>query len=203
MNRSFSGAQAVGDLFESLPKSKHPDLATEANKWMIEAHPQLGIPDITGQSANGVDGFCITVHAEFDELDATTRQPAKKRSADHVFMIGPGGPTGVRVVSHQITIRAYGGAQAFQAPVASPPRMEPSPQQGAETLDAPAQLPAGITLELAEQMVTELTKRTNMTLIYSKNCLEQTGWNFDAALVAFENVKANLPPDAYNAVAVA
>jgi nuclear RNA export factor len=203
INRSFKGAQAVGDMFESLPKSKHPDLATEANKWMIEAHPQVGIPDITGQSTHGVDGFCITVNGEFDEIDKTTGQPTKKRSCDHVFMIGPGGPTGVRVVSHQITIRAYGGAQAFQAPIASPPRAQPSPQQSAETLDAPAQLPPGITLELAEQMVTELTKRTNMTLVYSKNCLEQTGWNFDAALAAFESVKATLPMEAYNAAPVA
>lgn len=191
--RAFKGAQAVAEMFASLPATKHPDLATEVGKWFIEAHPQPGLPDITGQSPSGVDGFSISVHTDYDEING------KKRSVDHLFMIGPGGPTGVRIVSHMFTVRAYGGTQAFEitAAPASPPSRPTAPVPA--TIEPPSQLPPGLTMDIAEQMVVELTNRTKMTLEYSKNCLEQTVWNFDAALVAFENVKANLPPEAFAA----
>lgn len=200
--RAFRGTQAVAEMFASLPATKHADLATEAGKWLIEAYPQPGLPDITGQSPSGVDGFCINVHTEYDELDPSNGQVGKKRSCDHLFMIGPGGPTGVRIVSHMFTVRAYGGTQAFviTGPPAGPPSPPTAVAAGAPTLEAPSQLPPGLTLEIAEQMVVELTNRTKMTLEYSKNCLEQTTWNFDAALAAFENVKASLPADAFVAV---
>lgn len=195
--RAFRGSQAVGEMFASLPATKHADLATEASKWLIEAYPQPGLPDPTGQSPSGVDGFCINVHTEYDEVDPSNGQLGKKRSVDHVFMIGPGGPTGVRIVSHMFTVRAYGGAQAFE--ISASPAGPPSPPSAvvAAPLEPPAQLPSGLTIEIAEQMVVELTNRTKMTLEYSKNCLEQTTWNFDAALAAFENVKASLPADAF------
>lgn len=196
--RAFHGSQAVAEMFASLPATKHADLATDASKWLIEAYPQPGLPDPTGQSPSGVDGFCINVHTEFDEV--ANGQTGKKRSCDHVFMIGPGGPTGVRIVSHMFTVRAYGGAQAFDISASS--ANPPSPPTAADApapapLQPPAQLPPGLTIEIAEQMVVELTNRTKMTLEYSKNCLEQTTWNFDAALAAFENVKGSLPADAF------
>ncbi|CZT19608.1 related to mRNA export factor MEX67 [Ramularia collo-cygni] len=195
--RAFRGTQAVADMFASLPATKHADLATEAGKWLIEASAQPGLPDITGHSPSGVDGFNITVHTEYDEIDPSNGQVGKKRSCDHLFIIGPGGPTGVRIVSHMFTVRAYGGTQAFAITAPPPGPPSPPPAVAAAPLEPPAQLPVGLTLEIAEQMVVELTNRTKMTLEYSKNCLEQTTWNFDAALAAFENVKASLPADAF------
>jgi len=162
---------------------------------MIEAHIQPGVPDPTGQSPNGVDGFMIVVHGEFDEVDAATGQATKKRSFDRTFIIGPGGPSGVRIVNDMLTIRAYGGAQAFE-----PENFEGwsnDTQQTNNDLDATPQLPAGISVQMAEQMVAELSKRTNMTIQYSKMCLEQVAWSFDKALEAFANVKASLPADAF------
>ncbi|KJY00194.1 mRNA export factor mex67 like protein [Zymoseptoria brevis] len=202
VNREFHGPKDVGDLFDSLPKTKHPDLGTEASKWIIEGHAQTGIPNITTLTPGGVDGFRITLSGEYDELDDTTGQPTKKRSCDHSIVLGPGGPTGVRVVSHHITIRAYGGTQAFQAPAASPSQAQSEAVQNNETLEPPI-LPSNLTLEVAEAMVFELTKRTNMTLPMSKTCLEQTGWDFDTALAAFESVKGTLTAEAFNAVPVA
>jgi nuclear RNA export factor len=194
-NRLFRGAKAVSDAFAELPVTKHPDLATESSKWLIEAHIQPGLPDPLNNSPAGVDGFFISIHGEFKETET-----GKRRSADHAFYIGPGGSTGVRIISHTMTIRAYGGSQAFQ-PV---PNTPPLPAVEAATSDGVPQLPAGISVELAEQMVNELTKQTGMTLQYSSDCLTQTGWNFDGALAAFQSVKANLPPAAFvNGVPVA
>lgn len=195
--RAFRGTQAVADMFAALPATRHPDLANEPGKWLIEAFTQPGLPDLTKQSPHGVDGFCINVHTEYDEIDTNTGQVGKKRSCDHVFTIGPGGPTGVRIVSHMFTVRAYGGTQAFEISASAAAAPSPPAAVAAPTIEPPAALPAGLTMEVAEQMVIELTNRTKMNLEYSKNCLEQTIWNFDAALAAFENVKATLPAEAF------
>ncbi|PIA93918.1 mRNA export factor mex67 [Cercospora beticola] len=188
--RLARGTQATIDTFAAMPKSQHPDLATEPQKWMIESHLQPGIPDPINNTPGGVDGFFMSIHGEFAEPET-----GKKRSCDHAIYIGPGGSTGVRVVSHTITIRAYGGAQAFQATagVSTPPMLAAD----AAGNDGLPQLPEGVTIELAEQMCTELTKQTGMTLMFSSDCLREAGFNFDAALAMFQNVKATLPAAAY------
>lgn len=188
--RLARGTQAIIDTFAAMPKTQHPDLATEPQKWMIESHLQPGIPDPINNTPGGVDGFFMSIHGEFNEPET-----GKKRSCDHAIFIGPGGSTGVRVVSHTITIRAYGGAQAFQATagVSTPPMLAAD----AAGNDGLPQLPEGVTIELAEQMCTELTKQTGMTLMFSSDCLREAGFNFDAALAMFQNVKATLPAAAY------
>ena len=192
--RLYKGTQAIASAFAALPRTRHPDLASEARKWMIEAHIQPGVPDTTGQSASGVDGFMVTIHGEYDELDQITGQPGKKRSFDRAFILGPSGTaTVVRVVSDILTVRSYGGTQAFE------------PDQGTDLAQAQhaavdlaiPQLPAGLSPEMAEQMVLELQKQTSMTVEYAKLCLEQMGWNYDAGLKAFTDNKANLPPEAF------
>ncbi|KAI7186759.1 hypothetical protein KC363_g6373 [Hortaea werneckii] len=196
-SRISRGSQAVATAFAALPATKHPDLIAEARKWLIEAKMIPGVPDPSGASANGVDGFLITVSGEFDEVSG-----GKKRSFDRTIVLGPGaGPDGVRIVSDLLTIRGYGGMQAYEPENVDISVAQPQPAQlpvpAAPVEPAPPALPAGLSLELAEQMVQELSKRTNMTIAYAKDCLDQTGWNGDAALAAFESVKGSLPPDAF------
>jgi nuclear RNA export factor len=193
-NRMFRGPQAVSDVFASLPRTKHADLATEAKNNMIEAHIQPGVPDPSGASQAGVDGFFISIHGEFDEVDITTGQAKKKRSFDRTFILGPGGQSGVRVVNDILNVRAYGGAQAFD-----PDNFEGwnGPAAAAPVPEGVPQLPAGLTIEMAEQMCLELQKQTRMTIGYAKECLEQVNWDFATSLQAFESVKASLPPDAF------
>lgn len=194
-NRHFRGPKAVRDAFAALPKTKHPDLASEARKWMVEAHIQPGVPDPTGLSPNGVDGFMITVHGEFDEIDATSGQVTKKRSFDRTFVVGPGGPSGVRVVNDMLTVRAYGGAQAFD-----PDNFEAwntDTSNATQSDPVVPQLPAGLSIEMAEQMVAEMQKQTGMAIQYAKDCLEQVGWDFQKGLEAFASVKGNLPAEAF------
>ena len=192
--RHHRGTTSVSSTFATLPKTRHPDLASEARKWMVEAKMVPGVPDPSGQSLSGVDGFLIAISGEFDEVEGAQ----KKRSFDRTFILGPGGPSGVRVVNDMLTVRAYGGAQAF----------EPENFEGwngdantAQNSDAVPQLPPGVTIEVAEQMVTELSKQTNMTIQYSKDCLDQVAWDFSKALEAFATVRANLPPDAFQQLA--
>ncbi|KAF2217544.1 hypothetical protein CERZMDRAFT_63698 [Cercospora zeae-maydis SCOH1-5] len=188
--RLARGTQATIDAFAAMPKTQHPDLATEPQKWMIESHLQPGIPDPINNTPGGVDGFFMSIHGEFTEPGT-----GKKRSCDHAIYIGPGGSTGVRVVSHSIIIRVYGGTQAFQATAGA--QTPPMPAADAAGNDGLPQLPKGVTIELAEQMCAELTKQTGMTLMFSSDCLREAGWNFEAALAMFHNVKATLPAAAY------
>lgn len=198
-DRQIYGTNPIADVWAALPVTRHPDLATEAAKWLIECTSIPGLPDPTGASPAGVDGFLITVHGEFQEIDVATNQVKKLRSFDRVFTLGPGGASGVRVVTDILTIRAYGGTQAWvpdevaaaQAPVAV---------NGVDPIAAaaaPPAIPPGLTPEVAEQMVLELQKQTSMTLDYAKDCLTQVDWDFERALQAFAAVRANLPPEAF------
>ncbi|KAK4990487.1 nuclear mRNA export, poly(A)+RNA binding protein [Elasticomyces elasticus] len=189
--RHSRGTQAVQEIWATLPATKHPDLAAEAGKWLIECASQPGVPDPSGQFPAGVDGFLVTIHGEFDEIDASAVGPMKKRSFDRSFVIGPGGPLGVRVVNDMLTIRAYGGTQAFEPEeVAAWSAQEPT------ALAVPV-LPAGVTTEVAEQMILELQKQTAMTVAFSKDCLEQCGWDFAKAMETFTAVKPNLGLEAF------
>ncbi|KAF2154834.1 hypothetical protein K461DRAFT_275998 [Myriangium duriaei CBS 260.36] len=188
-SRLYKGVDAVIQSWTHLPATRHPDLVSDAKKWLIECQLQPGLPDPTNQSPGGVDGFLITIHGEFDEMDVSTGQVKKKRSFDRTLIIGPGGRSGVRVVNDMLTIRAYGGTQAFEPDdTDNTSQAHPSMQAG---------LPQGLTPELAQQMVLELQKQTNMTAGYAKDCLEQVTWDFDRALQAFAAVRANLPSDAF------
>ncbi|GAM85890.1 hypothetical protein ANO11243_039000 [Dothideomycetidae sp. 11243] len=194
--RLYKGVESVIQSWTHLPATRHPDLTADAKKWLIECQLQPGLPDPTNNAPGGVDGFLITIHGEFDEMDVSTGQAKKHRSFDRTFIIGPGGPNGVRVVNDMLTVRAYGGTQAFEpenlaANIAAPQPQPPAPVSAA----APA--PPSITPEVAQQMVIELQKQTAMTATYAKDCLEQVQWNFDRALQAFAAVRANLPPDAF------
>ncbi|KAK4498697.1 hypothetical protein PRZ48_009207 [Zasmidium cellare] len=193
-SRLFRGPKQISDMFATLPKTKHPDLGVEARKWLIECHVQPGIPDPTGQSPNGVDGFSIYIHTEYEELDTTGQLTGKKRSCDHSFQIGPGGPQGVRIISHELTIRAYGGVQAFEAE-APPQGGPPSPPQ--QAVDVEPHVQAGLSRQQAEEMCALLSQQTGMTLPYCKDCLDQVAWDAQRALASFESVKASLPADAF------
>ncbi|KAK5713491.1 nuclear mRNA export, poly(A)+RNA binding protein [Elasticomyces elasticus] len=190
--RKYRGTKAVAEIMAMLPTTKHPDLAAEARKWMVEAKIVPGVPDATGASPAGVDGFLITVHGEFDELKAG--QP-KRRSFDRTFVLGPGGIAGVRIVSDMLTLRTYGGSQAFEPenfdnwtePTANAPLPEPA---------APG-LPAGLSIQQAEQMIAQLVQQTGLTAGYAKDCFDQVGWNYDGAVEAFGRVRAQLPANAF------
>ncbi|KXL46781.1 MAG: hypothetical protein FE78DRAFT_89040 [Acidomyces sp. 'richmondensis'] len=201
-NRLFRGTQAIAQAFSRLPKTKHPDLTTEARKWLIEAKMIPGIPDPTGQSPTGVDGFLITIHGEYDEVDPATSQALnKKRSFDRTIVLGPGsGPGGVRVVSDLLTVRGYGGSQAFEPAdqlLDYATTAEPPPTVVDNVSWGPPQLPPGMTIPMAEQMVLQLAAQSSMTPAYSKMCLEQSGWSFPAAVEAFTRVKESLPAEAF------
>jgi nuclear RNA export factor len=170
MKRSHEGTQAITDIFTQLPATRHPG-PDEQQKWCIECELLPGLPDPTGQTPGGVNGLLVTVHGEFEEV-----QTQKVRSFDRTFTLGPNGSGGVRVVNDMLTIRAYGGTKAYEAATVDPAAEETAQRQ---------------------LMIIEIMKRTGMNAQYSAMCLEEAGFDFEKALVAFEQAKANIPAEAY------
>lgn len=171
MHRRYKGAQSIQALWSELPVSRHPDLDTESIKYMIECQPLPGLADPTGQSLSGVDGLMITMHGEFQEQDPSAKDSL--RSFSRTFVLGPGGPGGppIRVVNDMMALRGWAPlampAATLAARQASPPTIPSTEQQQKEVI-------AG-----------QLMEKTGMTMEYAVLCLDQTGWQLEAAYAAF------------------
>ncbi|KAF7170897.1 hypothetical protein CNMCM5623_003363 [Aspergillus felis] len=202
MSRAYIGVEKIREVWNSLPKTKHPEVAAHPNEWLIECFPVPGLPDPSGQSSTGVGGLLIMVHGKFEEL---SDGKVEVRSFDRTFILGPGGGVGgIRVVSDVLCLRAYGGHEAWvpETPTA-PPSVQPAIQPA-----APQAVPEGYGMPLPgkpeaqvqqEQLVMQMSTKTNMTLQYSEMALSGNGWNMEAALKNFEQLKVQgtLPPEAF------
>ncbi|KAI9701660.1 MAG: nuclear mRNA export, poly(A)+RNA binding protein [Bogoriella megaspora] len=191
MGRQFTGPTDILNCWQSLPVTQHPDLESQQDRWLLECQILPGIPDPSGNIATGVDGLIITAHGEYDEPCVSAGGAKITRSFDRTFVLGPGGPSGVRVVSDMLTVRAYGGYAGYKPANA----LEPAQQTNNTSAAPPLTLP---TLnEEQSAMLAELARQTGMNLKYSQDCLEQSQWNFLAAMESFKAVQPNLGPEAF------
>jgi nuclear RNA export factor len=159
----------IQEIWKKLPATNHPDLATNLEKYIIDCHPMQGLHDPVHHKVQGEDGLIITMHGEFDELEASSGKTGK-RSFSRTFVIGPGlpGRNPIRVNSDMLSITPWS-----PVPVVAVAAQGPSPE------------------EQQQLMVLELSKRTNMVPEFSKMCLATAEWNFDQALVVFEEKRVS------------
>ncbi|KAF4955381.1 hypothetical protein FSARC_11867 [Fusarium sarcochroum] len=178
IQRLFRGANSIRDAWKTLPLTRHPDIKQEISKYIMDCHPLQGLVDPSGQSSGGVDGLIIAVHGEFEEHDPNTNATGK-RSFSRTFILGPAKPGRgiIRVVSDMLSLRAY------------------SLLPNVFVASAPAPAPASA--DQHQAMIAELSKQTGMTAQYSEMCLTQVNWEFDKALVIFNEKKAQLPAEAF------
>ena len=171
MFRQYRGVDDIRKVWSGLPATRHPDIFTQADKYLIECHPQPGLADPSGQSIHGVDGLLLIIHGEFEEEIGPNGKG--RRSFSRTFVLGPGNPGGstIRVVSDMMALRA-------NAPMAIP-SCSANPTQG--------NISHTITAEQRHQeLVTkQLVEKTAMTPEYAVLCLMETGWDLEKALVAF------------------
>lgn len=187
MSRCCVGADRIREMWKSLPQTRHPDIATHPEEWLIECHPIPGLPDPSGQSNTGVGGLMIMAHGKFEELSSGK---VELRSFDRTFIIGPdGGAQGIRVVSDVLCLRAYGGNEAWslEGPPVPQPVAQPAAPEG-YGMPAPGKSDAQVQ---QEQLVVQVSERTKMTPQYSEMALSGNGWNVEAALKNFEELKVS------------
>ncbi len=207
MNREYRGKEAIRAQWTTLPATRHPDIQTEAGKYIIECHTQPGLPDPTGQNAGGVDGLYLAIHGEFE--DKIPNVEKSLRSFSRTFILGPGGPGGppIRVISDMLTLRAWSplAQQVAQAvPITQPvpvaqsmAAVHPIPVSLSMPATAGAQSLASPEVQQREAFARQLTEKSGMSLHYSALCLEETGWDLEKAWAAFSANKQNLPADAF------
>ena len=215
MNRTYTGRENIRDAWKSLPMTKHPDLLTSPNEWLIECHSIPGLPDPSGQTTAGVGGLLIMVHGKFDEIDSRSGAKLDTRSFDRTFILGPGGGLGgLRISNDILCLRAFGDCQAWvpEGPQTVSPSTVPTvpnPVPAAAPSPLPQQRPPhpeakpgygmqgpGKTEEQVkkEQLVLEISFRTKMTLQFSEMALSGNNWDLEASLKNFEQLKvSNLP----------
>ncbi|KAJ4271903.1 nuclear mRNA export, poly(A)+RNA binding protein [Fusarium torreyae] len=170
IQRLFHGANSIQDAWKTLPLTRHPDIKQEISKYIMDCHPLQGLVDPSGQSSGGVDGLIIAVHGEFEEHDPNTNTTGK-RSFSRTFILGPAKPGRgmIRVVSDMLSLRAFSLLPNVFA--------------------ASAPTPAPASADQHQAMIAELSKQTGMTAQYSEMCLTQVNWEFDKALVIFNEKK--------------
>lgn len=176
-SRYYRGVKIQG-VWGKLPRTQHPDLVANLGKYIIDCHPMKGLHDPASRKPGGEDGMIITMHGEFDELQADGR--SGKRSFSRTFVLGPAlpGRGTMRVISDMLSLHAYNPVPNVTGTVPNPvavPTAIPVAQVSPE--------------EQKQMMLIELSKRTNMTAEYSKMCLDGAEWNFDRALAIFEEKK--------------
>ncbi|TVY69054.1 mRNA export factor MEX67 [Fusarium oxysporum f. sp. cubense] len=178
IQRLFRGTASIQDAWKTLPLTRHPDIKVEINKYIMDCHPLQGLVDPSGQSSGGVDGLIIAVHGEFEEQDPNINATGK-RSFSRTFVLGPAKPGQgvIRVVSDMLSLRTYSLLPNVFA--------------------APASIPTTAPADQHQAMITELCKQTGMTPQYSEMCLTQVNWEFDQALVIFNEKKSQLPAEAF------
>ncbi|KAF2498307.1 hypothetical protein BU16DRAFT_427994, partial [Lophium mytilinum] len=197
--RKVTGPEEIAKIWTQLPATRHPALTSDFHKWVIECHAQQGVRDPTNTYPQGLLGFVVTIHGEYEEPISARQDRTMRRSFDRTFIVGPGGPTGVRIQSDILTVRAYGGFSAFRAQVAKQEELQLNQQLGLPGVAlamAPAPAPIAPVME-RDQMVLEVAKVTGLTAAAATQCLEQSNWDLHTALVTFETYKAALPADAF------
>ncbi|ORY19402.1 hypothetical protein BCR34DRAFT_551986 [Clohesyomyces aquaticus] len=183
-NRKFVGLDQIRKAFNTLPPTRHPSLQTDIAKYNLSCQIQTAIPEPNGEYPQGVSGLMITVHGQFEEhRTAKGANEIVRRSFDRTIILGPGAATGVRVVSDLLCLRAYGGVPAW-SPVGAD-----FGTNGNVNGQAPRYTDA------QQEMVMYVSKETNMTIHYSRMCLEQAGWDIERAAALFQG--SELPAEAF------
>lgn len=191
-SRKYRGQEQIQKAWSAIPPTRHPGLDT--NKYTMDCQPQPGLPDPTGQYAGGVTGLMIIIHGEYEEhRTAKGANEIARRAFDRTFVLGPGGPSGVRVVSDMCSLRAAGGAPAWIPTGATPQATQPTP---AAPRSSPQPPPAGLTPD-QEAMVMHVHQATKLTLEMATQCLQAANWDINAAAEIFNAQKDSLPPDAF------
>ncbi|KOC68173.1 Nuclear RNA export factor 1 [Habropoda laboriosa] len=139
----------------------------------------------------------ITVTGLFKELD---KKEQFIRYFNRTFIIVPEG-SGYCIRNEQLHINQPTDAQLKQLNTQPEGQMTSNPiSQTPSSSNTAKPLPAPLPEDVKQQMTLTLSQQTNMNLEWSLKCLEEVLWNYDNALLAFQEFykRGQIPPEAFN-----
>ncbi|WWC91628.1 uncharacterized protein L201_006574 [Kwoniella dendrophila CBS 6074] len=164
---------------KAVPRTKHP--LSDPSKWCFDTW----VLDGEGENTK----LCLMIQGEFEEMPSGTY-----RTFSRTFVLSPAVPGSPAanagwpavILSDTMTVHSYFGTAAFDE------RGRSLATHGV-TIQPPSIAPAANN----DALITQMTQRTGMNAQFSQLCLEQNGWNFEAALKNFEEIKGTIPPEAF------
>lgn len=196
MEALHMGTAQIGEALAAMPATRH-DLSNPAH-FVVDAHAVTGAPTPGGAL------LMISVHGQFTEVEVEG-----VRSFDRSFVLAPsteGSPAHqagwpVVILSDQLVIRHYSSNEAWAVgPLKVQTEQPAEPHVPVQTPQQPNEMNA-ILASLPEQqrvLVMEVSTRTGLVTQYAGQCLEGNGWDLTRALANFEEVKAQLPREAFS-----
>ncbi|KAI8824382.1 uncharacterized protein EV422DRAFT_519926 [Fimicolochytrium jonesii] len=190
------GGTNIIRAYERIPRTQHPQYPSPS--YIVEGY----------QTGAGVDlTLFILLHGEFREVETNTN-----RSFDRTLVLvtpPPGSRSAAAglpysVSNDQLNIRAYAGNKAWASITETAPNgsshSQPAhhhlPQLPDPTLLKQLQLQYQLD-DVRQSQVIEFARATGLNYQFSLQCLSETGWSTPAAMQAYQNVKGNIPPEAY------
>ncbi|KAJ3154893.1 nuclear mRNA export, poly(A)+RNA binding protein [Geranomyces michiganensis] len=197
------GGSNIIQAFEMLPKVKYPPYP--GPQYLVEGYQTGTGPNLT---------LFVFLHGEFKEVSGNTA-----RSFDRTFIIvaaPPGSQAALAgipycVANDQLVVRSYAGNKAWANLKAEPP-INALPQAPAVAAAVglpqhPPQLPDAAVLKQLQihhqltderqSAVIKFSTATGLNYQFSLDCLAQNNWSAEGAMQAYVNVKAQIPPAAY------
>lgn len=194
------GADDVVKAIINLPGTKH-DLNGPPEHFCVDSFPVLD-----GQR------LLVNVHGQFTE---TGTEGIRSFDRSFVLAIAPEGSRAkvngwdIIILSDQWTIRGYSSPTAWKpGPMlvqALPSSRHRTPVPAASQSDAslfqslpPDQRDMLATIpEVQRNLALRLCQQTRLNVKYTLDCLTSNQWDFDRAVLNFDQVKATLPPNAF------
>lgn len=206
------GAHTIIRTLEKLPATTHP--LTDASKFVVDSWllPNAAVGALLGQKDASTSKQALTkpeavlfisVKGEFQEGPSYGL-----RSFERTFIVSPSAPGSaaqtegwaVTILAEQWTVKHYTGSEGWRvgslggeaAPAATssqqPPHQDPSTIQPAP----------GLTPE-QHQLSLDLSSQTGLTYPFAVQCLQENGWQPQAAMTVFANLKAqgSIPAEAF------
>ncbi|KAK9511774.1 hypothetical protein O3M35_000373 [Rhynocoris fuscipes] len=173
------GKNKIINTLRNLPKSQHD--------------PASFVVDLVLFTPTLIELNVCGLFKEKDKLDTPVKY------FNRVFIIVPVG-TGFCIVNEQLTIMLAKQEQikkVAKIKEASAAAAAAIPTPAVATVVPPLQVDPDIATK--QQMVTALSVKSGMNLVWSEKCLAETNWNFDQALTAFMQLQktGSIPEEAF------
>lgn len=135
----------------------------------------------------------VTITGYFQELD---KKDEPIRHFNRTFIIVPKGE-GYCIKNEQLHISQPPEAQLKQLHQQLSQQTEKTSALGTEAVAKP--IVTELSNDVKQQMTVTLSQQTNMNLEWSLKCLQETQWNYDNALFAFEEFykRGQIPSEAF------